>query len=46
VKSNPANPFYIRRNIVTKGAVIETELGDALVTNRPGQNGMVNAKLI
>ena len=46
VKSNPANPFYIRRNIVTKGAVIETELGDALVTSRPGQDGMVNAKLI
>ncbi len=46
VKDNPANPFYIRRNILTRGAVIETELGDALVTSRPGQDGVVNAKLI
>ncbi len=46
VKSNPANPFYIRRNILTRGAVIETELGNALVTSRPGQDGVVNAKLI
>ena len=46
VKENPANPFFARRNITTKGAVIETELGDAVVTNRPGQDGIVNAKLI
>ncbi|MEA1999387.1 MAG: 30S ribosomal protein S8e, partial [Euryarchaeota archaeon] len=37
---------FARRNITTKGAVIETELGDAVVTNRPGQDGIVNAKLI
>ena len=46
VKNNPANPFYARRNITTKGAVIETELGDAVVTSRPGQEGIVNAVLI
>ncbi len=46
VKNNPANQFYTRRNIVTKGAVIETELGDAEVTSRPGQDGVVNARLI
>ena len=46
VKKNLANPFFARRNITTKGAVIETELGDAVVTNRPGQEGIVNAKLI
>jgi len=46
VKRNPANPFFARRNITTKGAVIETELGEAVVTNRPGQDGIVNAKLI
>lgn len=46
VKKNLANPFFARRNITTKGAVIETELGDAVVTNRPGQDGIVNAKLI
>lgn len=46
VKANPANPFFARRNITTKGAIIETELGDAVVTSRPGQNGIVNARLI
>lgn len=46
VKSNPANSFFARRNITTKGAVIETEIGDAVVTSRPGQDGLVNAKLI
>jgi small subunit ribosomal protein S8e len=46
VKSNPANPFFARRNITTKGAVVETEIGDAVVTSRPGQDGLVNAKLI
>jgi len=45
VKENPANPFYARRNITTKGAVIETEIGDAVVTSRPGQVGIVNAVL-
>ena len=46
VRNNPANPFYARRNITTKGAVIETELGDAVVTSRPGQEGIVNAVLV
>lgn len=46
VKENPANPNYIRRNIMTKGAVIQTELGLARITSRPGQDGVVNAKLI
>ena len=46
VKKNPANPFYARRNITTKGAIIETEIGDAVVTSRPGQEGIVNAVLI
>jgi small subunit ribosomal protein S8e len=43
VKSNPANPHYVRRKIVTKGAVIETEAGLARVTSRPSQDGVVNA---
>jgi small subunit ribosomal protein S8e len=46
VVDNPANINYIRRNIITKGAVIETPLGHAKVTSRPGQVGMVNAVLI
>lgn len=46
VVDNPANVNYARRNIITKGAVIETGLGRARVTSRPGQDGQVNAVLI
>ena len=44
--SNPANRHFIRRNILTKGAIVKTELGDARVTSRPGQEGTVNGVLI
>lgn len=43
VVENEANPNYVRRNIITKGAVIETSEGTARVTSRPGQTGQVNA---
>ena len=46
VVENSANPFYVRRNILNKGAIIDTELGKARVTSRPGQQGLVNAILI
>lgn len=46
VTENTANQHYIRRNIITKGAIIQTELGPAKVTSRPGQGGAVNAVLI
>lgn len=46
VKANPADPNYVQRNILNKGATIETELGEAIVTSRPGQDGAVNAVLI
>ena len=46
ITANPANRHFIRRNIITKGAVIETEKGKAKVTSRPGQHGVVNAVLI
>jgi len=43
---NSANRHFIRRNILTKGAIIDTEAGKAKVTSRPGQEGTVNAVLI
>jgi small subunit ribosomal protein S8e len=43
---NPANRHFVRRNIITKGSVIETEAGKAKITSRPGQDGVVNAVLI
>jgi small subunit ribosomal protein S8e len=46
VVENPANPNYVRRNIITKGAVIETSEGQARVTSRPGQHGQVSAVLL
>lgn len=46
ITDNPANRHFIRRNIMTKGSVIDTEFGKAKITSRPGQNGIVNAILI
>lgn len=46
VSENPANRHFIRRNIMTKGAIIETEKGKARITSRPGQDGAVNAVLV
>ena len=46
VIENPANVDYNRRGVITKGTMIETPLGTARVTSRPGQNGIVNAILV
>ncbi|MGC8710465.1 MAG: 30S ribosomal protein S8e [Candidatus Micrarchaeia archaeon] len=40
------NRNFARLNIITKGTVIDTELGKAIVINRPGREGCVNAKLM
>ena len=41
VIENPTNPHYVRRNIITKGTVVETDLGKVRVTSRPGQDGII-----
>ena len=46
VKENPSNPHFVTRNIVTKSATVDTDLGLARVTSRPGQDGVVNAVLV
>lgn len=46
VIENQANIHYVRRNIINKGAIINTKKGKARVTSRPGQSGVVNAVLI
>lgn len=43
---NPANRHFARRNIVTKGSILETAKGKARITSRPGQEGSVDAILI
>lgn len=46
VEANPADQHYVRRNILTKGAIVKTKLGKARITSRPGQDGIVNAVLV
>jgi small subunit ribosomal protein S8e len=42
VTENPANIHYVRRNILTKGAVVDTDLGQVRITSRPGQSGTLS----
>ncbi len=46
VTENAANIHYVRRNIVTKGAIVDTSAGKARVTSRPGQHGALNGVLV
>ena len=46
VSENQANIHYVRRNIMNKGAIIDTKLGKAKITSRPGQTGNINAVLL
>ena len=46
VLENPCDSNYVRRNILTKGAVIETDKGQVRITSRPGKDGVINGVLI
>ncbi len=46
VVRNPVNVDFDRRRVITRGAIIGTRLGEAVVTSRPGQDGIVNALLL
>lgn len=46
VLETPSNRFLARQNILFKGTIIDTELGKAKITNRPSQEGSVQAVLI
>ena len=43
---NDADTNYVRRNIVTKGAIVETDVGKVRVTSRPGMHGVVSGILL
>ena len=45
-ESNDASKDLNRRHILTKGAVVETELGNAKISSRPGQDGVLNGVLL
>lgn len=46
VLETPSDRFLARQNILTKGAIVETELGKVKITNRPTQEGIVNGILV
>jgi len=46
VIETPSNRFLARQNILTKGTIVETDLGKVRITNRPSQEGIVNGILI
>ncbi len=46
VVSNPANPDLARRKVVTKGAIVNTEIGKVRITSRPSQHGVANGVLV
>ena len=46
VKENNADPHYVQRNIMNRGTIISTDEGNARITSRPGQDGIVNAVLM
>jgi len=46
VLETPSNRFLARQNIITRGTIVETELGKVRITNRPSQEGVVNGVLV
>jgi len=46
VVETPSNRFLARQNIITKGTIVETELGKVRVTNRPSQEGKISGILV
>ena len=45
VVRNPVSVDYDRRRVITRGAIVETPIGLAKVTSRPGQHGTLSAIL-
>ena len=46
VLETPSNRFLARQNIITKGTIVETEIGKVKITNRPTQEGTLNGVLV
>ena len=44
-EENKASKDLNRRHIITKGTIVETEIGKVKITSRPGQHGVLNAIL-
>jgi small subunit ribosomal protein S8e len=46
VLETPSDKFLARQDVLTKGTIVQTELGKVKITNRPTQEGMINGILI
>ncbi len=46
VLETPSNRFLARQNILTKGTIVQTDLGKVKITNRPTQEGTINGILV
>jgi small subunit ribosomal protein S8e len=46
VVENESDPNYVRRNVLVKGAIIETDKGRVKITSRPGKDGVINGILV
>ena len=46
VIANDADPNFIRRNIVTKGSIVDTSMGKVKITSRQGMHGVVSGILL
>ena len=46
VVENESDPNYVRRNVLGKGAIIETDKGRVKITSRPGKDGVINGVLL
>ena len=46
VLETPSNRFLARQNVLTKGTIVDTDLGKVKITNRPTQEGVVNGILL
>ena len=46
VKSNQANLHYVRRRIITKGTIVEPELGHVRATSRSSQSGILSGIIV
>ena len=46
VVENESDPNYVRRNVLVKGAIIETDKGRVRITSRPGKDGVIYGVLV
>ena len=46
VLETPSNKFLARQNVITKGTIVDTEMGKVRITNRPSQEGVLNGVLV